>query len=156
MTDNLNFSIEDDKAPASAAPKKRGPGRPKGSTNAAKNASATAADVRQAMATLESLYDFTAAGLVMFGFNDSAASWVESAARLKATNEDALKAAPKLAATIARMGQTGGTATFIIAHVMAVSSLLRSVQGEVAERRRAAAEAAERPDNVSDFPGGVA
>lgn len=151
MSEPINFTIDTDTAPKSAAPKKRG--RPPGSTNAAKTATATAADVRQAMATLESAYDFTTVALTMFGFTSTAVAWVESANRLKATNEDALKAAPKLAASIARMGQVGGTTAFMVSHIMAVGGLIRGVQSEILQRR---AEAdAERPDNVTDFPTGA-
>lgn len=152
MSEPISFTIDTDTAPKSAAPKKRG--RPAGSTNAAKSASATASDVRQAMATLESLYDFTTVGLTMFGFTTTAEQWVAQSAHLKATNEDALKAAPKLAASIARMGQVGGTTAFMVAHVMAVGNLVRSVQAEVFARR-AAAEREARPDNVTDFPTGA-
>lgn len=123
------FSIDDD------APK-RSPGRPKGSTAANKlAATATPADVKKAMATLESAYNLVATGLTLFGLEKSAEDWINSAEQLARSNEDALKASPALAKRIASAGSTGGAATFLVTHAMAFASLAGVLRSELADKR---------------------
>lgn len=143
MTAPITFDISNDKAPASAAPKRRG--RPPGSTNKAKTApSATdAATLKQALATMESLYSVTTAGLLMFGLTETATAWAASTEDLTKTNEDALKAAPRLAKAIANAGSVGGATTFVVAHVMAIAGVMRIASNELAARRQPGEEDAE-------------
>lgn len=140
----INFSKED-KAPASAA--KRGPGRPPGSANKAPSKSATAAkaDVDQALATMESLYTATTIGLTMFGLVETAEDWIAKAEELQKTNREALTAAPRLAASIAKAGQVGGAGMFFGAHAIALFGLVNSARAEMRKNNPA-------PDNVTQFP----
>lgn len=130
-----------------SAPKKRG--RPAGSTNKTP-ASGPAADVAKAMATLDNAYNMVATGLVMFGLNQSAETWVDSAEQLKATNKDALTASPKVAAYIANAGTAGGAGTLLLTHGMAFAGLAKIVNSELAERR-----AAREPKQDSYEPSGI-
>jgi hypothetical protein len=116
--------------------KKRG--RPAGSKNKSTTpptATQVNADIKQALATLETAYNLIATGLVMTGLNHSLESWIESAEGLKKSNEDALRAAPKLAHWIANAGSTGGAATFVITHGMAFATLYSVAREELSERR---------------------
>lgn len=136
MTDEpIKFTIDTDTPPASEKPRR---GRPPGSKNRTPVARSTATDaatLKQALATLDSLYEFASVGLLMLGLPQTATDWAESAERLSKTNEEALKAAPKLARAIANAGNVGGATTFVVAHVMAVSSVVQGVNRELAARR---------------------
>lgn len=152
MSTPINFSI-DDKAPASATPKRRG--RPPGSTNKPKAAQGAtdASTLKQALASLDSLYKVTTLGLTMVGLTDTAETWANRVDDLQKSNEDALKAAPRLAAAIANAGSVGGATAFFAAHVMALAPVMMVARIELAERRatRAAEAAANAPD-VTDVP----
>lgn len=136
-----------DKAPTFEIPtpaQRRGPGRPKGATAAKTTATASNAEIKQAMATLESFYNIVATGLLLTGMHSTLAEWTTSAEQLKATNEDALKAAPKLAHWIANAGSTGGSATFVLTHGMAFAGIAGVARTELAARREALQEAARK------------
>lgn len=126
-------TIQVETAPTDSAPKRRG--RPPGSTN--KNpANATAsADVKNAMSTLDNAYDLIGMGLMLAGLTNTATAWISSAEGLRATNESALKSAPKLARAIANIGSTGGAATLIISHAVAIYGVINVARTELAERR---------------------
>jgi hypothetical protein len=132
--------VTDDKAPGSFTFEDKKPrGRPPGSkTKTAPTATQVNADVRQALATLESMYNMVSTGLLLGGFMDTFAVWQEQADKLSKTNEDALKSAPKLAAWIARAGSTGGAATLIIGHGMAAFAVAGTLRGELVERQKRA------------------
>lgn len=153
MADTVTPTFES----VSPEPAKRGPGRPKGSRNktAPATATGTAADIRQAIATLESMYDLAAMGLMLAGLTETATAWVAATDDLKRTNEDALKAAPRLAKAIARVGSTGGSATFFLTHGVAFAGVFATARTEFAAKRAERAEAPDEPvrDNVSAFPG---
>jgi len=151
MEPGTKFSI-DDRPPTTV---KRAPGRPKGSTNKPRaTASATdAATLKQALASLDSLYDFTTLGLTMFGFAETASEWVTAAESLRATNEDALKASPRLAQAIARAGSVGGATTFFIAHAVALGGVMRSAQAELRARNVATEPKTSDDPTVIPFPG---
>lgn len=143
------FRIEDDEPQP-----KRGPGRPRKDANSSApapkpTATALNADVRKAMATLDSGYNLVATGLTLFGLTESAKDWINSAEQLKATNEDALKASPKLAKAIANAGSTGGAATFLLTHGMAFASLFSVLRAEIADKR---ADAILKEHPVPDDP----
>ena len=132
MTDQApDFKLTD-------TPPKRGPGRPrKDGTSAKPSTAASAADVKKALATLDSAYDLIATGLLIAGFTDSAKSWVDSVANLQASNAAALNASPALARSISRVGSTGGAMTFYVTNGMALAGVYKSVMAELAERRLA-------------------
>ena len=125
---------------ANDTPKRRG--RPPGSTNKVPT-SGPAADVIKAMATLDNAYNMVATGLFMFGLSESANMWIDSAEQLKATNKDALTAAPKLAKYIANAGTAGGAGTLLLTHGMAFAGLAKIVTVELAARRDAKAKVEE-------------
>ena len=93
-------------------------------------------DVKKAMATLESGYNLISMGLLLGGLPESAIEWNESAENLKATNAEALSAAPKLAKAIASAGGTGGSAAFIVTHGMALLALSRIATAEITAKRK--------------------
>jgi hypothetical protein len=129
---------------------KRGRGRPATGAAAPKvTVTATTQDVKKAMATLDSGYNLVATGLMLFGLERSAAEWADSAEQLKLTNEDALKASPKLAKAIASAGSTGGSATFLVTHGMALFGLFTTLRSELADKR---ADKIIETTPVEDFP----
>lgn len=149
----LSFDISDTPPASSAdAPQKRGPGRPRGSSNAKKPAAGSTDQktLTQALATMDSLYDLASGGLMLIGLPATAQSWVEQAERLKASNKETLKASPKLAASIANAGSVGGATTFFVAHAMALGTVAMIARQELALRRAqydAEAEAARAADD---------
>lgn len=151
MTTPLSFVI-DDKPPASA---KRGPGRPKGSTNKprATSGATDASTLKQALASLDSLYNLTTVGLTMVGLTATAEAWTAQTDDLRKSNEEALKAAPRLAAAIANAGSVGGATAFFAAHVMAVAPVMMLARMELATRRAARdAENAANAPHETDIP----
>ena len=137
-----SFTITDD------APRRK-PGRPKGSTNTSTTATAINQDVKKALATLDSIYSLMGTGLMVMGLSQSATDWADSAEQLSKTNEDALRANPKLAKMIGNIGSTGGSITFFITHGMAVLSLAKTVRNEIQDKRLES-ELAKTP--VPDYP----
>ena len=140
-----SFNIET----PSATPK-RGPGRPKGSTTTTPNNTVVNRDVKQAMATLDSFYNIVSTGLLMTGLHETMGEWSSSAEQLKTTNEDALKAAPKLAKWIANAGTTGGSATFILTHGMAFAGVFAIARKELASKVKAQPTAEDTPSDPTD------
>jgi hypothetical protein len=108
------------------------------------------------MATLDSFYNLIATGLMMTGLHVTMKEWVDGAESLKLSNEDALKAAPKLASWIANAGSTGGATTFILTHGMVLAGVVTTARTELTERRTAAAtesQADTAPTDPSYIPG---
>jgi len=115
-----------------SAPAKRAPGRPKGSRNrpkedappssakpSAAKPTATQAEIKQALATLESLYGMLGTGLLLTGHPMTATAWADQAEKLTKTNEDYLKASPRLVKMINSTGEVSGVFGFIAAHAAA-------------------------------------
>lgn len=125
----------------SAAPAKgpRGRGRPPGTPNKPKTADAptTNAEVDQAMQVLESMYDFLGMGLMMGQLPATASHLEEQREGLRASNEKALRAAPKLCRSIARVGSTGGSATFLMTNAMLAYGLWNVANREIDNKRHA-------------------
>lgn len=119
-------------APADTTPKRRG--RPPGSVNKPANATASN-DVKNAMSALDNAYNLIAMGLTIAGLTDTATAWAMAAEGLRASNENALKSAPKLAKAIANVGSTGGAATLIISHAVAFYGVVNVARSELQERR---------------------
>jgi len=117
-------------------PAKRGPGRPKGSTNKATTPiAADTRDVKKALATLNGAYNLIATGMMALGLTETAKAWAETAEDLNKTNADALQAAPKLARMIAAGGSVGGAGTFLVTHFMAVASISTLARKEYLDRK---------------------
>lgn len=93
---------------------------------------ATTAEVKQAMRVLESAYSAVSLGMTMLGLTESATVWAEQAATLSKSNEQTLTAAPKLAKSIAKAGQGGGSGAFILAHALAIAPVVPVVNRELA------------------------
>jgi hypothetical protein len=102
------------------------------------------------MSTLDSAYNLIATGLVIAGLEQTAVEWADSAEQLKSTNEDALKASPKLARMIANAGSTGGGATLLLTHGMALAGLFKTAQRELVSKREQAREAAQAEATEKD------
>jgi len=147
----MSFTIND------AKPELKADRKPRVNASAAPKTAPTAgtpADVKKAMATLDSAYNMVATGLMVFGLPDTANVWIESAEQLKVSNEDALKASPKLAKAIASAGSTGGAATLIITHVMAFASVFAVMRAEMQAKRGedvTSFEPATQGNNERDF-----
>lgn len=139
------FELED-----SAAPIKRGPGRPKGSTKAAKATVTTSADVKAALASLDMVYELIGTGLLIWGKPASLSVWQSKSATLRESNENALKAAPKLAKFLASAGSTGGAITLLTTHAVAFGALAMTLQIEIAMGREEG-----EPANDDTAPGVV-
>lgn len=131
MAEPVTFTIND----AKDAPKNERKPRVAQTATPKATVSAATADVKKAMATLDSAYNMVATGFVMFGLTETGNAWIDAAEQLKLTNEDALKASPKLAKAIAGAGSTGGAATFILTHAMALAGVFGALRKELAERR---------------------
>lgn len=129
---------------------KRAPGRPKGSPNKTRTAptATSAADIRQALATMDTLYHAIGMGLLMSGLHKSLDLWSAQTVKLQEQNESALKSAPKLAKFISNAGQTGGAATFLAAHAMAGFTLVSYIRAERGERQVVAEAEAARQNGL--------
>jgi len=150
ITPPTKFTINDTKT----APRGRPPGSRNKTTPPTSQKSATpTADVRQALATLESAYKMVALGLVMTGMHETATEWANRTEALKETNADALASAPKLAKMIAGAGTTGGTAAFIFAHVMALGSVVAVGRAELMAKAVDKPQREPRRTETGDIPG---
>lgn len=147
MSDPVEFVINEAK-PAPKVKADKAPGTFAKPAAKAAPSTATTADVRKAMAALDTMYNFVSMGLMMFGLTETASEWADSADTLKSTNEEALKAAPKLAKTIANFGETGGSSAFVITHVLAIGGVVRIGMKEVASKTADKEERTERASEV--------
>lgn len=111
----------------------RKPGRPKGTTAAAKGSK----DVESALAVLETAYTLIATGLMAIGAPNAASDLVEKIATVQDQNRGFLNADPKLAAQISKIGQSTGRGGFLIVNAMALVPVITSASSELMEKRRA-------------------
>jgi hypothetical protein len=95
---------------------------------------AEAADVEKAMAILGTLYELTSSGMELFGLVETRAKWQEATAKLQRTNADSLSASPKLAKSIAAVGEQGGAGAFFLSHAFAVAVIVPTARREMTER----------------------
>lgn len=110
-------------------PRKRG--RPAGTGNATKSAS----EVDQALATLETAYQFIVLGLTMVGAPQAAADLAEKIEFLQEQNKGFLTADRKLAQRIANVGSASGRAGFIVTNVIAIAPVVIVASKEIQTRR---------------------
>jgi hypothetical protein len=127
-----------DKPPMSApitgeAPRKRG--RPAGSTNNANSAPKTNSDVEQALATLETAYQFMAIGLTMFGAVQAAGDLASKIDALQDSNRGFLIADKRLAQQIAKAGSASGRAGFMITNLVAFAPVVMTAVTELSAKR---------------------
>ena len=118
------------------APRKRG--RPAGSTNANPSAPKTNSDVEQALATLETAYQFMAIGLTMFGAVNAASDLAGKIDALQDSNRGFLIADKKLAQQIAKAGSASGRAGFMITNLVAFAPVVITAVSELSAKRVAA------------------
>jgi len=128
----MEISVKDDKAPGSV---KRGPGRPPGSTNAAKATKTEAENLRQALATMNSAYEAVAMGLMLVQLPQTASGFADTAKTLEESNRKAFESSPRLAAMVAKVGTGGGAVAFVISHAVAVAGVMNAARAELFQKR---------------------
>lgn len=126
-------------APKSAAPGKRPPGRPSTSAKQKDN-------VAGALSTMESAYSALSMGALLINKPITAELVARGSEQWQASNRQAFESSPKLAATIASVGQASGVATFVITNVVAFGSILLTLRKEAAAQVEANT-AKDAPDN---------
>lgn len=149
MAEGISFTIgdsnSDDKpksgpAPKSATTPKRGPagaGRPTASQAKTKQ------DVESALAAMKGLYEAASLGLMLLGRPQTATALAEQEEQLQAANRSAFESSPKLAATIAGVGQVSGVGMFLVTNVTMAAQVLLAFRAEGAMIRATMAERAE-------------
>jgi hypothetical protein len=126
--------------PSQEAPKKRG--RPPGANNATKSST----EVDQALATLETGYQFMVLGLTMLGAPLAAGDLAEKIEFLQDQNKGFLTADRKLAQRIANIGSASGRAGFAVTNLIALAPVIMSATKEVQSRKPA------KPKTTNDVP----
>ena len=116
-------------APNQDQPKKRG--RPAGTGNATKSSS----EVDQALATLETAYQFIVLGLTMVGAPQAGADLAEKIDFLQEQNKGFLTADRKLAQRIAGIGSASGRAGFVVTNAIAIAPVIMLASKEIQTRR---------------------
>ena len=137
MVDIAPKTLPEDKV-YSNAPTGKKRGRPAGTTNTVK----ASGDVEQAMATLDTAYQFLTLGLTMIGAPIAAGDLAEKIAYVQEQNRGYLNADRKLAATIAKVGSASGRAGFIVTNVMALAPVAIQAAKELQARKPAPKPAA--------------
>lgn len=115
--------------PNTDQPKKRG--RPAGTGNTSK----ASTEVDQALATLETAYQFVVLGLTMVGAPQAGADLAEKIDFLQEQNKGFLTADRKLAQRIAGIGSASGRAGFIVTNVIAIAPVVMVATKEIQNRR---------------------
>jgi hypothetical protein len=110
-------------------PKKRG--RPAGTTNTSK----ASTEVEQALATLETGYQFVVLGLTMVGAPQAAADLAEKIDFIQEQNKGFLTADRKLAQRIANVGSASGRAGFVVTNFIALAPVVLTATKEIQARR---------------------
>jgi len=115
--------------PNNDQPKKRG--RPAGTSAAAKSNT----EVDQALATLETGYQFVVLGLTMVGAPQAAADLAEKIDFIQEQNKGFLTADRKLAQRIANVGSASGRAGFVVTNFIAIAPVVLTAAKEIQARR---------------------
>lgn len=114
---------------AGETPKKRG--RPAGTSSAAKSSN----EVEQALATLETAYQFVVLGLTMVGAPLAASDLAEKIDFIQEQNKGFLTADRKLAQRIASVGSASGRAGFVVTNFIALAPVVLTAAKEIQTRR---------------------
>lgn len=117
-------------AGASASSGRRSATTPKSQSGTARPMAAKA-DVEKAMAIMNTAYRLVADGLELFGLEETGAKWETASANLRKANADSLSSAPKLAKSIANIGESSGASAFFLAHVMAIATVVPAARREL-------------------------
>lgn len=115
--------------PNTDQPKKRG--RPAGTGTTSK----ASTEVDQALATLETAYQFVVLGLTMVGAPQAGADLAEKIEFLQEQNKGFLTADRKLAQRIAGIGSASGRAGFIVTNAIAIAPVIMVAAKEIQSRR---------------------
>lgn len=102
------------------------------------------ADVKAALATLDSMYSAIAFGLLTVS-PASASVWAAQIEQLQRTNELALSGDKNLCRAINRMGERTGKAMFFGAHIMAIAPVVVTLRSDLASRKPKAKPANTKP-----------
>jgi hypothetical protein len=121
-------------------PKKRG--RPAGTNQASKSST----EVDQALATLETGYQFMVLGLTMVGAPTAASDLAEKIEFLQEQNKGFLTADRKLAQRIANVGSASGRAGFLVTNLIALAPVVMTAAKEIQTRRPVKVTATVQPD----------
>lgn len=123
------------------APKRRG--RPPGSATGSGTAKPTAAraggsakakaNVDGALATMSSAYNAVTMGLVLLGRPLTAEMVALKTDQWQASNRQAFESSPRLAASIAGVGQASGVAMFAVTNIVAAGSIVLALREESAQ-----------------------
>lgn len=135
-------------APASEAPKRK-PGRPAGSSSSAPKSSS---EVDQALATLETAYQFLVLGLTMVGAPMAASDLAEKITFVQEQNRGYLTADRKLAQRIAGIGSASGRAGFVVTNFMALAPVVVLASREIQSRKPATKVTAQPPVDTNEAP----
>ena len=130
-------------SPAQDAPKRK-PGRPPGSSSAAPKSSS---EVDQALATLDTAYQFLVLGLTMVGAPNAASDLAEKIAFVQEQTRGYLTADRKLAQRIAGIGSASGRAGFVVTNFMALAPVVVLASREIQARKPAPKVQAAPVDN---------
>lgn len=129
-------TVPSDQVPNSdGAPKKRG--RPKGSRNTGRRKST---DVTLALGTMSTLYGVMVTGAMLTGHPATAMQISNGIDSVQEANKQAFESSPKLAHTIAALGETSGVAIFITANAMMLVPAIASLRAENRAKHDAATE----------------
>lgn len=127
-----------------ATPKKRG--RPAGTSN--QNKSST--EVEQALATLETAYQFICLGLTMVGAPNAGAELASKVEFLQEQNRGYLTADRKLAQQISKVGSASGRAGFVITNLVGFAPVVMLALKEVQDRRATYKDEAETETDTTE------
>jgi hypothetical protein len=121
-------------------PKKRG--RPAGTSTASKSST----EVDQALATLETAYQFVVLGLTMVGAPNAGSDLAEKIEFLQEQNKGFLTADRKLAQRIANVGSASGRAGFMITNLIALAPVVMTAAKEIQSRKPVKVSATVQPE----------
>lgn len=117
-------------------PKRRG--RPKGSRNTGGRRKST--DVALALSTMSTLYGVMVTGAMLTGHPATATQISAGIDSVQDANKQAFESSPKLAHTIASLGETSGVAIFITANAMMLVPAFMQFRAEGRAKRDATTE----------------
>lgn len=114
---------------------KRKPGRPPGSANKSPGRPPSGAardklNVERALSSMGSLYEMTSLGMLWLGHAQTANLIASRQDEWQTANRKAFESSPKLASTIAGVGQTSGVVTFFVTNVMAAGMVAMAFRQE--------------------------
>lgn len=113
----------------------------------------TSRDVDVACTTMAALYDGIAKGLLLVS-PSAAVAWNDQIDGLNARNRTIFATNPSLAKRIASTAAKGGTASFVLSHVVAVAPVVVAVRADLSARA-AARRAESEPDEPSHYDVGT-